>query len=65
MDYRLMRIAEETQRITQVGSYEIGKSTIYLSKKDNQLFTEAYAFSPKAFLKIYYDYSQPAVREKK
>ena len=32
MDYRLMRIAEETQRITQVGSYEIGKSTIYLSQ---------------------------------
>ena len=65
MDYRLMRIAEETQRITQVGSYEIGKSTIYLSKKDNQLFTEAYAFSPKDVSKIYYEYSQPAVREKK
>ena len=30
MDYKLMRIAEETQRITQVGSYEIDKTKIML-----------------------------------
>ena len=44
MDYKLMRIAEETQRITRVGSYEIDKTTIFLSKKDNQLFAEAYSY---------------------
>lgn len=65
MDYQLMRVAEETQKITQLGYYEIDNVTIKLIKKNNKPFATVKTFSPKDNSKIYYECPHPATREKK
>jgi uncharacterized protein (TIGR02452 family) len=65
MDYKLMKVAEETQKITQLGCYEIDNNNIKLIKKNNKSFATVQAFSPNDSSKFYYEYSQPKIREEK